>query len=75
MALTDTQVRNEKPGEKPRSWLMALTFVRTTELIAARWEEFDLKAARWHVPAASQRGCGCNDCFGYCAVVVTVYVW
>jgi len=31
--------------------LMTLTFVRTTELIAARWEEFDLKAARWNVPA------------------------
>jgi len=31
--------------------LMALTFVRTTELIAARWEEFDLDAARWDVPA------------------------
>ncbi|MPT37789.1 MAG: DUF4102 domain-containing protein [Achromobacter sp.] len=31
--------------------LMALTFVRTTELIAARWEEFDLDAARWNVPA------------------------
>ncbi|MCZ8395879.1 tyrosine-type recombinase/integrase [Achromobacter ruhlandii] len=31
--------------------LMALTFVRTTELIGARWEEFDLKAARWDVPA------------------------
>lgn len=31
--------------------LMALTFVRTTELIAARWDEFDLEAARWDVPA------------------------
>jgi len=31
--------------------LMTLTFVRTTELIAARWEEFDLSAARWNVPA------------------------
>ena len=31
--------------------LMALTFVRTGELIAARWEEFDLDAARWDIPA------------------------
>ena len=31
--------------------LMAMTFVRTTELIAARWEEFDLDAARWDIPA------------------------
>lgn len=31
--------------------LMALTFVRTSELIAARWEEFDLEAARWDIPA------------------------
>ena len=31
--------------------LMAMTFVRTTELIGARWEEFDLEAARWDIPA------------------------
>lgn len=31
--------------------LMALTFVRTGELIGARWEEFDLDHARWDVPA------------------------
>jgi len=31
--------------------LMALTFVRTSELIAARWEEFDFDAARWDIPA------------------------
>lgn len=31
--------------------LMAMTFVRTTELIGARWDEFDLKAARWDIPA------------------------
>ena len=30
--------------------LMALTFVRTTELIAARWAEFDLEAAEWRIP-------------------------
>ena len=31
--------------------LMALTFVRTGELIAARWEEFDLDVAEWRIPA------------------------
>lgn len=31
--------------------LMALTFVRTGELIAARWAEFDLEAGQWRIPA------------------------
>ena len=31
--------------------LMALTFVRTGELIGAKWSEFDLDAARWNIPA------------------------
>jgi integrase len=31
--------------------LMALTFVRTSELIGAKWTEFDLKTGRWDVPA------------------------
>lgn len=31
--------------------LMALTFVRTGELIAARWSEFALDAAEWRIPA------------------------
>ena len=31
--------------------LMALTFVRTNELIGARWEEFDLDGRRWSIPA------------------------
>ncbi|MBS3996692.1 MAG: tyrosine-type recombinase/integrase [Hydrogenophaga sp.] len=31
--------------------LIALTFVRTSELIGARWKEFDLAAARWDIPA------------------------
>ena len=30
--------------------LMALTFVRTSELIGARWAEFDLDAGRWDIP-------------------------
>jgi integrase len=31
--------------------LMAMTFVRTTELIEAKWTEFDLANARWDIPA------------------------
>lgn len=31
--------------------LMALTFVRTSKLIGAKWTEFDLKSARWDIPA------------------------
>jgi integrase len=31
--------------------LMALTFVRTSELIGAKWTEFDLENTRWDIPA------------------------
>jgi len=31
--------------------LIALTFVRTGELIGATWSEFDLEVARWEIPA------------------------
>lgn len=31
--------------------LMALTFVRTSELIGAYWSEFDFEAAQWRIPA------------------------
>ena len=31
--------------------LMALTFVRTSELIEAKWGEFDIEARRWNLPA------------------------
>ena len=30
---------------------MALTFVRTSELIGARWDEFDFENAEWRIPA------------------------
>ncbi len=35
--------------------LMAMTFVRTSELIGARWSEFDLDAGRWDIPAARMK--------------------
>jgi integrase len=31
--------------------LIAMTFVRTSELIGAKWAEFDMETARWNVPA------------------------
>ncbi len=31
--------------------LMALSFVRTSELIGAKWSEFNLEGARWNIPA------------------------
>lgn len=31
--------------------LMSLTFVRTSELIGAKWSEFDLDAKQWRIPA------------------------
>jgi integrase len=31
--------------------LMTLTFIRTKELIGARWEEFDLQSGQWRIPA------------------------
>jgi integrase len=35
--------------------LMAMTFVRTSELINARWSEFDLEARRWDIPAVRMK--------------------
>ena len=40
-----------KPTTRLALKLMALTFVRTSELIESRWAEFDLDAARWDIPA------------------------
>lgn len=31
--------------------LMAITFVRTSELIEATWDEFDLEGRRWNIPS------------------------
>ncbi len=35
--------------------LMLLTFVRTSELIEARWKEFDLDGGLWDIPAARMK--------------------
>lgn len=42
---------NSQPLTRLAVKLMALTFVRTTELIGAQWREFDFEAAQWRVPA------------------------
>ncbi len=39
------------PATRMAIKLLTLTFVRTGELIAARWDEFDLKAGQWRIPA------------------------
>lgn len=36
---------------KSAMWLLALTFVRTGELIGAKWDEIDWARAEWHIPA------------------------
>lgn len=35
--------------------LLLLTFVRKTELVEAKWEEFDLQHAKWLIPAARMK--------------------
>lgn len=35
--------------------LLALTFVRTSELIEARWDEIDFEARRWNIPAVRMK--------------------
>ncbi len=35
--------------------LMALTFVRTSELIESRWKEFDFDVKRWSIPAGRMK--------------------
>jgi integrase len=35
--------------------LMTLTFVRTSELIGAKWNEFDFEAARWDIPESRMK--------------------
>lgn len=39
------------PATRMAIKLLALTFVRTSELIEARWDEFDLQTGQWRIPA------------------------
>lgn len=49
--LRKIDVYDGHPRTRVAIQLMALTFVRTSELIGARWDEFDLKAQQWRIPA------------------------
>jgi hypothetical protein len=44
-------VYDGSPHTRAALRLVAQTFVRTSELIEAKWNEFDLKAAEWRIPA------------------------
>ncbi|MBP7760036.1 MAG: tyrosine-type recombinase/integrase [Alphaproteobacteria bacterium] len=54
-----TDLRNHKAKLNRQTYLavnfMMLTFVRTSEMIKARWEEFDLKAKTWLIPASRMK--------------------
>ena len=49
--LQKTEAYQGYPATRLAMNLLALTFVRTSELINARWEEFDLTKAQWRIPA------------------------
>ena len=44
------------PVTKLAMKMMALAFVRTSELIGAEWKEFDIKEARWDIPKERMKG-------------------
>jgi integrase len=49
--LRSIEVYQGTPVTRLAMKLMAHTFVRTSELIGARWEEFDIENRRWNIPA------------------------
>jgi integrase len=49
--LQKTEAYQGYPATRLSMNLMALTFVRTGELINARWEEFDFEKSQWRIPA------------------------
>lgn len=54
-----TDLRNHKAKLNRQTYLavnfMMLTFVRTSEMIQARWQEFDLNAKTWLIPASRMK--------------------
>lgn len=59
-ALTDAEVRDLArllpgadlpPWAQPAVWLLLATAARVGELLGARWEDFDLEAREWTIPA------------------------
>lgn len=53
--MRDIENSTSTPQTRLTLKLMALTFVRTSELIGARWEEFDLGARQWRIPASRMK--------------------
>ncbi len=49
--LKSIEVYQGKAATRLAMKLLAMTFVRTSELIGAPWTEFDFKGARWDIPA------------------------
>lgn len=49
--LRDLEASKSQPLTRLAVKLIALTFVRTTELIEARWTEFDFDEKQWRLPA------------------------
>ena len=49
--LRKIDIYDGQPLTKLALQLMALTFVRTSELIGARWQEIDLDKKQWRIPA------------------------
>jgi integrase len=53
--LRKIEVYSGSPTTRLAIKLMALTFVRTKELIGAKWGEFDLEGKRWDIPASRMK--------------------
>ncbi len=53
--LRSIEIYDGRPLTRLAIRLMALTFVRTSELICARWDEFDLEGKRWSIPASRMK--------------------
>ena len=53
--LRSIEVYQGTPVTRLAMKLLALTFVRTSELIGAKWSEFDLENARWDIPASRMK--------------------
>ena len=54
------EVYQGTPSTRLAMKLMNLTFVRTSELIGARWDEFDFDARRWNIPKDRMKPHGTN---------------
>jgi integrase len=53
--LRKIEAYNGSPVTRLAMKLMSLTFVRTGELIGAKWSEFDLVGKRWDIPASRMK--------------------